>query len=825
VTARIRLRRAEELFHEIASLPEAERAAAVQRLSGTDAELAAETLSLLEHSARMDGFLEEPALGAEHVLWPPAFGPVAEQEDLRDDRVGRTIDRYRIERRLASGGMGTVYLAVRADREFTQRVALKLVKRGMDSEEIVQRFRRERQTLAALDHPNIARLIDGGATPAGQPYLVMEFVEGEPIDAYCDRRRASLEERLELFLVVCDAVRHAHQNLVVHRDLKPGNILVNAEGAPKLLDFGIATVLDRTGARTATVAAERRLTPEYASPEQLAGASVSTTSDVYSLGVILCELLSGHGPHPSPVHTLADAARALETGPRLPSELVRHGAPREELLVNARARRSTPEQLARALRGDLDTIVLAALRREPERRYPSVERLAADVRAHLDRLPVSARRDTLAYRASKFVRRHALASALAALSMVLLLAGAAAFAWQARVARQQRDEALLARARWESVNGFLEHMLESPDPASAGPAVTVRQVLDEAAHRLDGELEDQPLVQASLRSTIGRTYLALGLYREAEQQLRAALGKKIELSGARTPEVARSRSDLASVLYSLENYDEAAELLQGAADAFRASGEAGSAELASALASLGAVRRAQDRFAESERLQREALELRTRVSGADSLDVAESLNNLASVLEDRDRFDEAQPMLEKALEIRRAHLGEKHPLVAQSMDNLAELLQRKGVMDEAEMLRREALDLEIEILGSDHPDVAVTRRSLARLLTSIGELEEAEELLRLSLAARRKSLPPSSILLVVTEIDLAMLLLRKDQGEEGEGLVEAALDGTSTLARDAAARSLALKLAAAFYQERGQVERAAELRAELEPSAGKELAR
>jgi serine/threonine-protein kinase len=805
-----RLRRAAELFHEISALPEARRAAAVARLSRADVALAAEVRSLLEHSSRAEGFLEEPALGADFAL-----RPAAEEGDERDERIGQTIDRYRIERRIASGGMGTVYQAVRADEQFTQRVALKLVKRGMDSEEILGRFKRERQTLAALEHPNIARLIDGGATSGGQPWLVMEFVEGESIDRYCDHRRAGVRERLELFLLVCDAVRYAHGKLVVHRDLKPGNVLVTPDGTPKLLDFGIATVLDPTGVGPQTSASERRLTPEYASPEQLAGAAVTTASDVYSLGVLLCELLAGRGPYRLTTRTAQDVERAVAAGPRAPSELVRQDAPREELLEIARARRATPEQLARTLRGDLDTIVLAALRREPERRYPSVERLAADVRAYLDRKPVSARRDTFVYRAGKFVRRHALATAFAGLSLALLVGGGAAFAWQARVAGRERDEALLARARWESITGFLERMLESPDPASAGPGVTVRQVLDEAARRLDGELDDQPLVQASLRGTIGRTYLALGLYREAETQLRECLRRTGERLGPRGPEAAHGMDDLAAALHALGSHDEAAGLLLGAVEIHRATSGAQSAEVAESLGSLGAVRRAQGRIDEAERLQREALELRARACGEDSLEAAESLNNLGVVLLQQARHGEALPLLEDALRIRRERLGERHPLVAQGMDNLAEALQREGLLQEAGRLRREALELEIELLGPDHPDVAVTRRSLALLADSRGDLAAAEELLRLALDTRERTLPASALLRVMTALDLAGVLLRQGRGDEAEELVAAALDATCDLPADTAARALALSNAAEFYRQRGQPDLAAELRAQL----------
>jgi serine/threonine-protein kinase len=806
------LRRAEEHFFRVAELPPTQRAAELAAIGARDRELAREIASLLEHSARSAGFLEEPALGTDFTLLPAS---ASEREAEPDEHVGRTVGRFRIERRIASGGMGTVYLAARADEQFVQRVALKIVKRGMDSEEILERFRRERQTLAALEHPSIARLIDGGATAGGQPYLAMEYVEGEPIDTYCDRARLGLRERLELFLVVCDAVRHAHQKLVVHRDLKPSNILVTAEGAPKLLDFGIASVVQARSDRPSTAPRERRLTPEYASPEQVAGEVVSTTSDVYSLGVILCELLTGSRPYGFTTRTSADIQRVVgSTPPTAPSELVRQGEPREEALAVSRVRGATPAELARRLRGDLDTIVLCALRKEPQRRYSSVEQLAGDIRRHLDGLPVTARPDTFGYRASKFVRRHAVATGFAALAAVAVLAGGAAAAWQALAAARQRDSAVAARAQSEAVTGFLRAMLESADPARAGADATVREVLDQAAARLDGELADQPLVQASLRFTIGRSYLALGLYPEAERELRRAHAQRLELLGTRHVDVVHSQVELATALYARRELDEAHALLESAVELLEEV-QPQSADLATALSSLGVVERGRGNLARAEELQRRALELRRSVLGTGTLEEAESLNNLAGVLGASQRSEEGLELLEEALRIRRERLGERHPLVIQSLDNLAVFAHGVGDRKRAESLHREALALGVEVLGSDHPDVAVMRRNLAMALLFQGDFPGAERELAACLAIREQRLPPGDPRLVMTQLDLGEVLLELERTADADALIEAALDATLDLPADSPARQMALPRAATYFERRNLPERASELRESL----------
>ena len=802
-----------EILDRVEGLRGTARDAEVVRLCGDDHELRDEALSLSRRSDRIGDFLEEPALGRGFSLLPRSSAPA---DGGQDPLLGRRVGPWRLEKRLGAGGMGAVYLAARADGQFAQRVALKIVKRGMDTDVILERFRRERQTLAALEHPNIARLVDGGATEEGEPYLAMEFVEGEPIDAWCDDRHLGLAARIRILLTVCDAVAHAHRHLVVHRDLKPGNVLVTRDGTPKLLDFGIASVLDAGGGRAATAFGERWLTPEYASPEQVDGAAATTATDVYSLGVVLYELLAGSPPYRFTTRTAQEVRRiVVETQPPAPSEAVRRSASTAEGRDVALARGVSSDELVRALRGDLDTIVLCALQKEPARRYPSVEAFASDLRRHLDHLPVSARPDTLAYRAAKLVRRHALASALAGACLLSVAVGGAAVLWQAKRANEERDRAVLARAQAESAARFLREMLASADPLRAGRTSSQEGALDAAAKRLDVEFEGQPLLRASLGDTIGTTYLSLGIHDRAERSLRKALLERQALLGPDHRDVAESRIHLASVLYAEGRLDEAETQLQSACGALRENGGPGNVDLATATSSLGAVQRAQGRLEEAEAAQREALAIRRVGAGPESLDTAESLNNLSAVLLAEQRYDEAEPLLEEALRIRRSELGDEHPLVAQSTDNLAVLLSRKGELRAAEPMYRTALALELRAFGEDHPDVAVTRRSLGLLLANRGDLSGAAELLAASLAAREKLFPPADVRRTTTELDLAEVLLALGRREIALAHVDAATEGARGAEASADVRSNVLARAAALYGRAGDAACAAVLRGEL----------
>jgi non-specific serine/threonine protein kinase/serine/threonine-protein kinase len=440
-----RWKRIDELFHKAIELPDNERDDFLERACSGDLSLRAEIAKLIDGYARAGNFIETPPAFDNTVLTLPE----QEVEILTGTRLGA----YEVIREIGRGGMGTVYLAERADEAFQKRVAIKLVTAGVDHQSITQRFRNERQILAALDHPNIARLLDGGTTESGTPYFVMEYIEGKTIKEYCDTRCLTIIERLELFRTVCSAVHFAHQNLIVHRDIKPANILVTSDGSAKLLDFGVAKLLSPIAqAAEITEDTSRVMTPEYASPEQARGETITTASDIYSLGVLLYELLTGHRPYRIVSRSLIEIVEAIcNQEPAKPSTAVGRietspgAGHRTEITITpevvSKARDSEPERLRRELEGDLDNIVLKAMRKEPQRRYASVEQFSEDINRYFQHLPVIARQDTWSYRASKFMSRNKAGVAAAALVIIALLAGTLTTLWQAHAARQERDRA------------------------------------------------------------------------------------------------------------------------------------------------------------------------------------------------------------------------------------------------------------------------------------------------------------------------------------------------------------------------------------------------
>jgi non-specific serine/threonine protein kinase/serine/threonine-protein kinase len=485
----MRLQQVEQIFHAALDVePEQVEALLCERCAG-DESLRAEIEALLAAHRRAGEFIETPITTLDERLF--------EDEDA-DHLIGQSIGHWEILKPIGSGGMGAVYLARRADRQYEQQVALKLIKRGMDTEAVLRHFRNERQILASFDHPNIARLLDGATTESGLPYFVMEYVEGLRIDDYCDQRGLSITERLHLFRQVCAAVSYAHRRAIIHRDLKPSNILVTADGVPKLLDFGIAKILQPGSAAepAATMIGLHVMTPEYASPEQLRGAAVTTASDVYSLGVVLYRLLTGCLPYRLPSQPLHDLARAMtETAPQRPSA-------------------AGPQHFQSKLRGDLDNIVLMALRQEPERRYQSVEQFSEDIRRHLESLPVLARRDTLTYRAAKFVRRNTAATAAAALIVLSLVGGIVATSWQAHRAEIQEARAKAEKARAERrfnevrqlAHSVLFDYHDAIKDLQGATAVRERLVKDGLTYldSLAGESSGEPALQRELAAAYER---------------------------------------------------------------------------------------------------------------------------------------------------------------------------------------------------------------------------------------------------------------------------------------------------------------------------------
>ena len=725
--------RVEEVLGEVLEFPVAERQQALEETCGADVELRRQVESLLASCDHVGEFIETPVFSLREEGPPEPGG---------GDRIGP----YRVERLLGQGGMGSVYLAVRVD-EFEKQVALKLLKSGLGSDDLVGRFHHERQVLARLEHPNIAKLLDGGTTEHGLPYFVMEYVEGEPVDQYCDRLRLPLGDRLELFRKICSAVHLAHQNLVVHRDLKPSNILVGSDGEPKLLDFGIAKPLESAAATFDTTAyGLRPMTLAYASPEQVSGQAVTTGSDVYSLGVVLYELLTGRRPYLTDSQQPLLLARAIqEEDPTKPSAAVHSettarpaeaidGQPVDEALA---ARRATDLRgLKRRLAGDLDSIVGKALRKSPGNRYASVEQLSEDIRRHLDGLPVVARPPTLFYQVGKFVRRHRIETFLASLVLAMIIG----FGFTALVLR---DRAILERERARDVSDFLVQLFESPNPDVAkGEEITARQILDQGGERIEQYRDREPRLYARLAATMGHVYYNLGLYEKALPLLEKALPGLREFVGdSDDPQLAIVLNDLAAVLLSQEDLERVEPLLSEAVEMkIRLFGE-DDPEIVPMLNNLATLAAFQGDTARAETLYRRGLALREKHHPVEPKDVATSLSLLGLALLEGGKLEEAEEVLRRALALRRAVFDEGHTSVAKVLNNLAIVRQAQGAHEEAEMLYREALASRRSRLSQSHPEVASTAISLASLLVDGGRYEEAEPLAREALAVLSRQRP------------------------------------------------------------------------------------
>ncbi len=682
-----------------------------------------------------------------------------------DPNLGRRIGPYRVERLIARGGMGAVYLAARQD-DYQHRVALKLVHPELQTAELLRRFAAERQILANLQHPHIARILDGGTTDDALPFFVMEYVEGVPIDRYCEQRGLSLRQRLEIFRQVCSAVHFAHQSLVVHRDLKPGNILITAEGEPRLLDFGIARILDddpghgedRVVPTRRAAPPERRLrpaplTPAYASPEQLRGGAITTASDVYSLGVLLYLLLSGRLPHPPPRDGARRAAVTGEPEPEPPSAAV--GEPRR----------------AWRLAGDLDAIVAKAMRTEPRQRYASALRLADDVARHQGGLPVEAHPATLGYRAGKLVRRHKLA-VLIALTVVGLAVATTVGWWQAV---GQRVRAERAQARAETVSQFLEDLFESADPDRArGDVLTLREALDQAREKLAVELAAEPEVRADLLGTLGTVYQNLGHYDDARQLKEEALRIRLATDPSDRQALAVDLNNLGRLLYDLGDFADAGRHHERALAMWRRLQDDANAALA--LRNLAGVAVQQENAAEALTLYEQALAIDRRLYGDDDPRVAASLYGLGARCRLAGNAERAEPLLRQALAIYSRSLGADHTQAASVAGSLGLALHAQGRLTEAREHLEQALATRRRLLGDDHLRVARNQKNLAALLLDQGEVAAAGELLERALATMRRQRPAGDWMIADAESVWGGYLTAAGRTVEAEPLLRASLE-------------------------------------------------
>jgi serine/threonine protein kinase len=749
---------------------------------------AAERQSRLADAAIADELGPELARELEQMLADHVEGrPLALEEWLAQDPnpAPERIGPYRLERLLGEGGMGEVWLAERDEPGFRRQVALKRIRRGLESAELRRRFGIEREALARLSHRGIAQLFDGGIDAAGVPYLALEYVDGRPLTLAADERRLGLDERLALFEEVCEAVHYAHVHLVVHRDLKPSNILLTAGGEVRLLDFGIAKLLDPEsagfGGRGETRTALRLATPEYSSPEQLSGESVTTATDVYALGLLLFELLTGRRPFRDHESSLTELERAVSSvDPRRASEAV--ASARDG--VAAAARRSSSAALARALRGDLDTIVATALRKEPERRYPSVERLAEDVARFRANRPIRARPESAAYRLRKFAGRHRVGVGAAAVIALLVGAFAVFAASQSAVVARERDAARAERDKARELSTFLTDLFGA-DPFAGDEELrdttTLGEFLERSEASVRRELADRPELRAALLSRLARLHGNLGRLDRARALAEEALSVRRALTGDRRADVAESANNLATVLQD-QGELAAAEALFREALALREELypelHADVAESVNNLAIVLVERADPARAEETERLERRGLALRRELFGEDHLDTLQSRNNFAVFLTKRGRPEdlaEAEGHLRDVLEGRRRRLGEDHPTVANALNNLANLLDDLGREAEAIALFRQAIRAWTVTLGPEHPRVATGLYGLYAALADSGDLAGAEQALRASLAIDERRLPPGHPYLATDRLKLGELLLAAGRPTEAESELRWAL--------------------------------------------------
>ncbi len=752
--------RVSELFFQCCDLDEVEAGLVLDRACGDDTELREKVEALLRYDrARSDGDLTD--------IVDAGLRSAAADLDEPPEEAPEAIDGYTVVREIGEGGMSVVYEAEQ-HRPVRRRVALKVIRPGMDTREVVARFESERQALAVMDHPNIARIFDGGAGANGRPYFVMELVDGVPVTDYCNERSLSVEARLRLFLDVCAAVQHAHQKGVVHRDLKPSNILVaEHESRPsvKVIDFGIAKAVADTQLgedEHVTRLGQMIGTPAYMSPEQAEGRTmeVDTRTDVYSLGVLMYQVLVGVLPFefgPSVMRSLRETDR--DSVPRPSARFATLGNRRARL---ATERRTDPAGLGRKLASNLDWIVLRAMENAPERRYQTVNALAEDIERYLDDRPVTARPPSRAYVLGRFVKRNR-KTVFAAAAVLLALVGGIAVATVGLVRAIEAERVASREAATSAqVSEFLVGLFEISDPGeSRGQTVTAKEILDVGVGNIETALVDQPEVQTRMMNTMGRVYRNIGLYEEAMPLFRHALERRRDTLGPDHADVAETLEEFGVLLRLTGDTEGAAqahrEALRIRRDVF---GEP-SAEAAQSLNNLGLALYEQGEYAAAEPLFRQGLAMYRQLDPPDEEGLSINLNNLAGLLDKQGDFAGAERLYRESLALRRSLHGERHPQIATVLNNLGVLMAEQGDYERAEPFYRDALAMRRAVLGNDHMQVGISLNNLALLLRRKGDFAAAEPLYRESLEVRRRALGDEHPAVATGLNNLAGLLLAR----------------------------------------------------------------
>ncbi|MEJ2494039.1 MAG: serine/threonine-protein kinase [Ignavibacteriaceae bacterium] len=754
------------LFDEALKLDEPERTAFLQSACGDDIEMLEEVRSLIEADTNIPLVLKDNA--------------DAINISRRLEYEGKVIGKYKIIKQIAEGGMGSVFLAERADGQFEQKVALKIIKPGMSSDEIIKRFQFERQILARLQHPNIARLYDGGLTDENLPYFTMEYVEGETIDEYCDKNNLSVSERLKLFTRVCGAIQYAHQNLVIHRDLKPWNIIIKKDGTVKLLDFGIAKVfteddlpeqaaLTRTGLHV--------MTPEYASPEQIKGEPVTTSTDIYSLGLILYKLLTGESAYEIKSTSALELEKVIcHTKPQKPSTIIKTIRTQDNIKTEriSSVRKTQADKLIKTLSGDLDNICLMALRKEPERRYPSVDRFQRDIVNYLEERPVWARQSTIRYRTGKFISRHKISVISAALLFLIVTLLTTFYMIQLR---KERDKAELESQKAKEVAGFLKDIFKLSDPYEArGDTITVRELLEKGSQKIHRELSDQPDVKATMLDIMGQVYLNLGLYDKSEALLKEALDIRRKINSDDV-DLGKSLNSVGQLYLTKGEYDKAEPILKEALSVYENLSEKDNENYVSAIDNAAWYSNVTGDFNRSDSLYDLAIKvLRNNYKDRSEL-LFITMNDLALNFHEEGKYEESESLFKETLELQKKFYGDKpHPEVSTTTYNLAELLRDKGNYDEAEKLFRTSLDMDIKLNGPEHPDVAYSLQGLASIYRLKGNFKAAEKLYMQVLNMRKKFLGPEHPDVAYATYNVGLLFYSEEKYDSSKKYFEQALE-------------------------------------------------
>lgn len=779
------------IFDKVLTLPPKGQTAYIKNICGDDPDLEKKVREMLDQLDESNQYFEEQFEKNQALIdkLDPLLENADESEDFYD---GKTIGRWVITELIGRGGMGSVYKAQRTDESGLQQTgAVKILHQSLITQSHIERFKQEQQILSGLQHPNISGFIDSGITEEGIPYMVMEYVEGKSILEYCDNKKLSVEERLEIFKTICRTIQYAHKSLIVHRDLKPENILVTKNGHVKILDFGIAKLLDPNiygGSAIETKPGMRILSLEYASPEQVAGKPVNTSTDIYSLGVLLYKLLTGLHPFNVDDHSYREVEKmVLEKNPPLPGNRLvdfGDGKTKEQII---RARKTTQSDLIQNLKGDLNAIINKSLRKDPERRFDSVESLLVDIKRHQTGLPIYARPDTIGYRAGKFIQRHKTGITATTLASLVLI-GLVAFytirlTTERNRAEHSAEQAMLEAQKAEAVTEFLIDVFEVSDPnLSLGETITAKELLDQGAARIDEELSDQLEIQAEMLGVMGEVYQQLGLFDVAGDMLEQSLQKQRELDEADSLSIASSLNRLAILRYNQGEFEESIELLKQSLAIRESHPDTGLMELSEAQNNLATLYMENGQYEPADSLLRLAIETRRTFDHPAGL--AESLNTLALIHYDQGNLEEAETLYEEVLELENSYLGQDHPSLAETTHNLAQLYWTQGKLDVAEPLFREVIAIDKRVFGEDHTTVALDLNSLGLVLMDKADFEEAEVAYLEAIAIQEKKLGEEHPDLTATYYNLGSMYSFTGEYERAEPILRKVLSVDQNLFDD-----------------------------------------